>query len=101
MTLPKRLLMALPFAIATLLTVLLVLARPLHWHTEHVAVYCFVFAAPWVWLIERGWFGDVHSRWAQAVVGYTLLLWIPALLYSACLWLLLRLSGPRAGRASD
>ena len=43
------------------------------------------------WLLDRGWFGPFDSRWLDALMAYLILLWIPALLYSACLWLLLRI----------
>jgi hypothetical protein len=39
----RRLVLALPFAIAALLNVLVKIARPLHWRSEHIAGYCFLF----------------------------------------------------------
>lgn len=90
--------MVLPFAGAALLNVLVCIARPPHWRTEHVAAYFFLFGAPWAWLLDRGWFGSLDSRWLQTLMGYLVILWIPALLYSGCLWLLLRVLGTRAGR---
>jgi hypothetical protein len=98
MTWARRGLLALPFAVAGLLNVLVILSRPLHWRTEHVAVFFFLFGTPWAWLVDRGWIGYIHSRWAEALVGYTLILWIPAFLYSGCLGLLMRILGFRAGR---
>ena len=32
--------------------------------------------------------GNVHNRSLEALFGYAVVLWIPAVLYSACLWLL-------------
>jgi len=61
----KRILLALPFAAAAALTVLINVADRLHLRREHIAGYGFLFATPWAWLLDRGWFGDVRSRWAQ------------------------------------
>ena len=46
----KRALLALPFGIAAALNLLAIIARPMHWHTEHIAGYGFLFATPWAWL---------------------------------------------------
>jgi hypothetical protein len=82
----KRLLLALPFAIAAVLTVLLLGVD--RQHGQHVAGYCFLFGTPWAWLLDRGWFGHVRSRWGTALELYSLVLWIPAALYSSCIWLI-------------
>jgi hypothetical protein len=94
----RRVVLAIPFAVACLLTVLVNIARPLHWRSEHIAGYCFLFATPWGWLLDRGWFGGVSIRWLNIVLAHMVLLWGPALLYSGCLWLLLR--ALRFGRRS-
>ncbi len=96
----KRILLALPFAAAAALTVLINVADRLHLRREHIAGYGFLFARPWACLLDRGWFGDVRSRWAQEFIAYAVILWIPALLYSGCLWLLLRGFGFWARRDS-
>ena len=83
----KRFLLALPFAIAAVLNVLLLAADRLHLRSEHIAGYGFLFATPWAWLLDNGWFPHVHSRWMMALVGYSFILWIPAALYSCCIWL--------------
>src|SRR5712692_4990081 len=58
-------------------------------HREHVAGYGFLFATPWAWLLDHPrWLGNVHNRSLMALIGYVLFLWIPASLYSGCLWLL-------------
>src|SRR5438874_13692070 len=84
----KRSLIALPFAIAGVLNVLAIAADRLHLHREHVAGFVFLFATPWAWLLDRGWFPITHNRLLMALIGYGLLLWIPAALYSGCLRLL-------------
>ena len=94
----RRILLALPFATAAVLTVLISFADRLHLRLERMAGYGFLFATPWAWLVDHDWFGSVHSRWVASLITYAVLLWIPALLYSACLWLLLRVLGFRAGR---
>jgi hypothetical protein len=84
-----RLLVALPFVIAALLTVLMASADRLHFHREHIAGYGFLFGAPWAWLLDHpGLLAHVHSRRLMALSGYVVILWIPAALYSACAWLL-------------
>jgi hypothetical protein len=81
----KRILLALPFGIAGVLTVLS-LARPLH--GRHKLEICgFLFGAPWAWLLDQGWFGTISNKWLDIAVAYLILLWAPALLYSGCLWL--------------
>jgi hypothetical protein len=86
----SRAMLALPFLVAGLLNVLLIVARPLHWRSEHIEAYVFSFSTPWAWLLDRGWFPRVNSRWLETLIVYLVILWIPALLYSVCFWLLLR-----------
>ncbi len=96
MTWAERTLIPFPFFVAAILNLFVAIARPLHWRSEHVAGYCFLFATPWAWLIDHDWFGRINARWLEAVTEYLLILWIPALLYSGSLWLLfyaLRLRG--------
>jgi hypothetical protein len=86
----KRLLVSLPFVMALTLNILTVAAVRLHWYREHIYGYCFLFATPWAWLLDRILlFGNVHNRWFAPLIGYVVILWIPATLYSGCLWLLL------------
>jgi len=47
-----RLTIAIPFAIAFVLNLLSLVTYRFHWNPEHVAMYGFLFAAPWVWLID-------------------------------------------------
>ena len=86
----KRLLVASPFVVALTLNILGLVAvnRP-QWHREQIAGYGFLFATPWTWLLDHNWFGNVHNRWLTALIVYATILWIPAALYSCCLWLLL------------
>jgi hypothetical protein len=91
----RRTLLLLPFGIAAVLTFLLGVVGV---RSEHVAALAFLFATPWAWLLDRGSFPDLHNHWIRALVLYLVLLWIPALLYSACLWLLLRAISYAAGR---
>jgi hypothetical protein len=86
----RRLLVATPFAIAAVLNVLVVTADRIHLHREHIAGYGFLFATPWAWLIDHpGLISNVHNRWLMALFGYAMILWVPAVLYSGCLWLIL------------
>jgi hypothetical protein len=48
----RRILLLLPFLIAAILNLLVVVARPMHWHSEHIAGYAFLFAMPWAWLVD-------------------------------------------------
>jgi hypothetical protein len=89
----KRLLVSLPFVMALTLNILIVAAVRLHWYREHIYGYCFLFATPWAWLLDHIPVGNVHHGWLAAFIGYAVILWIPATLYSGCLWLLL--VGPR------
>src|SRR3954465_15104633 len=86
----RRIILALPFAIAAVLNVLGVAVDRLHLNREHTAEYVFLFMGPWGWLLDNGWLGNPQSRWLGAIVDYTLMLWIPALLYSVCFWALIR-----------
>lgn len=79
----KQMLLALPFAVAGLLTVLAIFADRLSLNLERIAGYAFLFGTPWAWLLDRAWFG-------ATLISYAAILWIPALLYSCCLWLLFR-----------
>jgi len=89
MTLLKRVIILLPFLIAATLTVLTAGADIAHRPTEHLVGYGFIFASPWGWLIDRvAFLPRFHSYALRAAVGYIFILWIPAALYSASLWLL-------------
>ena len=91
-SLPKRLLIATPFVIATLLNVLMVAVERFHFPLEHIAAYGFVFGTPWAWLLNSTGLSnllDVNNRWLGRSIGYAVILWIPALLYSLSVWLLL------------
>ena len=83
----KRFLLALPFAIAAALNVLMLVADRFHLRSEHIAGYGFLFGTPWAWLLDHGWFGGARSRWLIALEVYLVVLWIPAALYSCCIWL--------------
>jgi hypothetical protein len=86
----RRILLATPVAIAVTLNVLEAAADRLHLHREHIVGYGFLFATPWAWLLDLGfgWFHLPHNRWLQTLLSYAIFLWIPALLYSGCVWLL-------------
>ncbi len=94
MSWPKRLL-SLPFLVAAGLTALMSLADRLHLRRQHIAGFMFLFGAPWGWLLDQGWFGNFHNRWIEKLISYVVILWIPALLYSACLRVLLLCLGYR------
>jgi hypothetical protein len=95
----RRILLALPFVTAGVLTFLIGFADRLHLRSERIAGYSFLFATPWAWLLDHDWFGYVHSPFVQSLISYAVILWIPAILYSACLWLLLQSLGIRARRS--
>ena len=79
----RRILLAVPFATAGVLNVLMLYADRLHLRSQLVAGYCFLFGAPWAWLLDRGWVHpDYHHHRTQLLLGYAIVLWIPALLYS-------------------
>ena len=83
---------AAPFAAAALLNAIMVGVEHLHLRLDYIARYGFVFSGPWVRLVN---FADitnrlnVQNRWLGGFVTYVALLWIPAVLYSICVWLLL------------
>lgn len=90
----KRILLMLPLATAAGLTVSITLSDRLQVRSERIAGYGFLFGSPWAWLLDRvgsRWFAHVHNLWLQSFITYAVVLWIPALLYSSCLWLLMRL----------
>lgn len=78
---------AVPFIAATVLTVLSASAHQLHLRPEHIAGYGFLLFTPWAWLLNHVWFENVHSSLLQSMITYAVVLWMPAILYSACLWL--------------
>ena len=96
----KRFLIAAPFVIAAMLSVLMLAADRLHLYREHIAGYSFLFATPWARLIDLISFPRPHNWWLQLFLGYVLILWIPAALYSASIWLLFlglaKIQGPPA-----
>ena len=94
----RRVTLAVPFVVAAVLTVLIGLADRLHLRLERLAGYGFLFATPWGWLLDHDWFGNGHRRWVEWLISNAVILWIPAVLYFACLWPLLWVLGLRAGR---
>ena len=94
----KRILLMLPFGIAAILNILIQVSDHLHLRGERVAGYGFLFASPWAWLTDHDWFGNGHSRWVESLINYLAILWIPAALYSACIWLLLKVLLPKSYR---
>ena len=94
----RRIVVSLPLAIAGVLNVLIVFADRLHLRLERIAGYGFLFATPWAWvlaLLDGSRSRWVHSRWVESLIQYAVVLWIPALLYSVVLWLLIRALGWR------
>jgi hypothetical protein len=88
----NRLLVAVPFSIAALLNALMLGVEYLHLRLDHIARYGFVFSGPWVWLVNVADITNrlkVQNRWLGGFIAYVALLWIPAVLYSVCVWLLL------------
>jgi hypothetical protein len=82
---------SLPFAFALVINILVYA----DWHSERIAGYGFLFATPWGWLLDRDWFfGHPIAHWANTLETLFVILWGPALLYSACLcalmWILER-----------
>lgn len=95
----KRFFLTLPFLIAAVLSTLMLVADRFHLYRERIAGYGFLFGSPWAWLIEL--FGVpnlLHHRRLAIVMGYALVLWVPAALYSGCLWLLLYAIGYASNR---
>ena len=86
----RRILLMMPFGMAATLNTVVAIARPMHWRTEHVAGYCFLFMTPWAWLLDRGWIPGIQSKILNSILAALFILWIPALLYSASIWLILR-----------
>ena len=88
----SRFLIAVPLAIAALLNALMVGVDHLHLRLAYIARYGFVFSGPWVRLVNAANITNhlnVQNRWLGGFITYVALLWIPALLYSVCVWLLL------------
>jgi len=97
----KRLLVAVPFTIAALLNAIMVGVEHLHLRLAYIARFWIVFSGPWAWLVN---FADItnrlnlQNRWLRGFIAYVVLLWIPAILYSVCVWLLLVILGIAARR---
>jgi hypothetical protein len=90
MTWAKRIFLTIPFAVASVLTILVALSDRLHLRLQRIAGYGFLFATPWGWLLDRLWTPTFHNRWMERMMGYVVILWIPALLYSLSLWIVMR-----------
>ena len=83
----RRVIVALPFVVALTLNIWALVTDPLHLSRRSIEKYVFLFATPWGWLLDRGWFYSNH-KWLERIIGYFLLFWGPAMLYAGCLWLL-------------
>jgi hypothetical protein len=63
-----------------------------HLRLTYIARYGFVFSGPWAWLVNVADITNhlnVQNRWLGGFIGYVALLWVPAVLYSVCVWFLL------------
>src|SRR5260370_1900550 len=89
----NRLLIAVPLVIAALLNALMLGVEHLHLRLDYIARYGFVFFGPWVWPAAN--VADIadHLNGQNPRLGgflwYVAILWIPSVLYS--LWVLLLL----------
>jgi hypothetical protein len=86
------LLIAIPLEVAGLLNVLMVGVEYLHLHLDYIARYGFIFAGPWGRFVDIADITNrvsVQNEWLRGLISYVALLWIPAVLYSVCVWLLL------------
>jgi hypothetical protein len=66
---------------------------------EKVAGFGFLFFYPWAWLLNHDWFkyqGPLPL--AQLIISYAIFVWIPAILYSACVRLVFRFLPSTLGR---
>jgi len=64
----------------------------LHLRLDFIARYGFAFTGPWAWFVNLADITNrlnVQNRWLGGFIWYFALLWIPALLYSVCVWLFL------------
>ena len=86
----RRILLGLPVAMASVLTLLISVSDRFHLNRQHIAGYCFLFGTPWAWLLDRNWFPNVQSHWLNSLIGFAVMLWIPALLYTTSLWIVFR-----------
>lgn len=87
----RRALLMIPFIIASLLTARSLFGDALHLRRHTTEEYEFLFAEPWAWLLDRDWFGSPHTALLENLVVYLVLLWIPATLYFAGLWMIMHL----------
>jgi len=97
----NRLLIGVPLAIAGLLNAVMLGVGHLHLRLGYIARYGFAFSGPWVRLVNAADITNhlnVQNRWLGGFITYVALLWIPAVLYSVCVWLLLMVLGIAARR---
>jgi hypothetical protein len=98
----NRLLIAIPFAIAALLNLLMVGVEHLHLRLAYIARFgLFRFSAPWSWLVNLIDIPDhlnVQNPWIRGFLWYVVLLWIPAILDAVTIWISLTILGIAASR---
>jgi type IV secretory pathway TrbD component len=97
----SRLLIAVPFTIAALLNAVMVGVEHLHLRLDFIARYGFIFSGPWVRLVNAFNItnhSSFQNGWLRGFIFFVALLWIPAFLYSVCVWLLLVALGFAARR---
>jgi hypothetical protein len=87
----RRCVLAIPFFVAAVLTVEMVVCRQSHGYCEHLEGYGFLFAAPWVWFLDGIVYRLLPHHIKYPWLGYVIFLWLPAALYSVSLWLLFQL----------
>jgi hypothetical protein len=77
-----------PFVVAAVLNLLVSIARPIDWHTEHVAGYCLLFWTPRAWAPRSRMGFGTQSRTVNTILVSPPLLLIPAALYAGCLFMI-------------
>lgn len=87
----KAPLLALPFAMAATLNILMWAYDYHRWPGAYVFRYVFLFALPWARLLGEMPIPNPRSHILQVLLGYGLALWIPATLYCVCVWIVLRI----------
>jgi len=97
----KRILLTLPFAIALSLTILVEFAAYFHMRGERAAGLGFLFATPWGWLLDLLWIPTFHNHVLERIMGYFVVLWISAALYSVSFWIIGIIFVQLARRLSD
>lgn len=72
----RRFMLAVPFFVAALLTIVMAFAHRLRWPPDDTVFLSASFGVPWAWLTVHIWDFGTPPHWLNVILGFAALFWI-------------------------